>query len=75
MPFSYVPSNFLRSSVAFIAAIATAGPLLGIGWLDTGALLGFRFWYSLRSARLLSFDALVRVVFEGRMWVSVLYIL
>jgi hypothetical protein len=71
MLFSYVSSNFLRSSVAFIAAIAIAGPLLGTDWLDPEALISFRFWDSLKSARLRSFDPLVWMAFEGRIWVSV----
>jgi len=76
MIFSYVPSNILWSSIAFIAAIVIAGPLLGVVKPDPGALRSFHFWDSdtLKFVGLRSFDPLVRMVFEGRIRVSVWYI-
>jgi hypothetical protein len=77
MFFSYVPFDILSSSIAFIAAIAIAGPLLGVVKPDRGAPRSFHFWDSdaLEFVGLRSFDPLARMVFERGIWVSPWYIL
>ena len=74
MPFSYVPSNILWSSVTLVAAIAIARPLLGVDEPDPRALRSFDFWDSLKSAEVWSFDILAKMALEGRIRVSAWYI-
>jgi hypothetical protein len=69
-----MPSNVLGSSIAFIAVIARAEPPLGMHNLVLGALRNFYFWDPLRFAKLWTFDFLARMVFEGRLWVSVRHV-
>lgn len=63
MLFSSMASNFLASSIAFIATVVMAGPFLGI---LLGILSSFHF-RDLKFANLWNFDTLARMVFE---WVS-----
>lgn len=63
MLISSMTSNFLASSIAFVATVVMAGPSLGI---LLGILSSFHF-RDLEFANLWNFDSLAQVVFE---WVS-----
>lgn len=67
MLLSYMPSNLRASSIAFIATIVLARPLLGTHYAILGALYNFYLWYPLGFANLWSFDSLARMEFERRL--------
>jgi len=67
---SYMASNVLRSSIAFIAPIITTGPLLGAHFPVLGTLRSFYFWGPLKFVNPRRFDSLAQTVFKGRLWAS-----
>jgi hypothetical protein len=61
---SHVPYSFLAPSIAFVATIVTAGPLIGVHCLVLGTLRNSHFWDPLKSAQLWNFDFSVQMGFE-----------
>jgi hypothetical protein len=64
MLLSYMPSNLWASSIAFIATIVLARPLLGAHYAILGALYNFYLWYPLGFGNSRS---LARMEFERRL--------